>query len=252
VRDAKRVNKVITDLRSREVVIRIFSIPEEDRLNVLLNDSAFDTSGRDKSQCGWIAGCAHKCLAKNQPSDFSMLTWKSKKLARKAASSMLCEALALSKGSAELLWLSTFLLSIAYSDYEMRLKDRSLCHTRAQRFVLRRDNPAQYDPDSLMVIDAKALYDGIKSEQTFQEDRRAGLEIAVIRDDLAIMDGKVKWLPHNLNAADALTKFEGANTLPMEELLRTGKLCLVDEESQLEAHALMKESNNGVLPRSKI
>jgi len=250
VLDIKKCNKAISVVKSFEVVIRIFSIPIGDRVVILLNDSAFDTSGRDRSQYGWILGCVHKRCVKNLESDFSMVAWKSRKLPRKAPSSMLCEALSLSKGSAELLWFSTFLLSVEYSDYDMRLKDRQATLTRAEKFVLRRDNPVEYDPDGLIVIDAKALYDSLASDQTMQEDRRAALEVAVIRDDLEVTNARVRWFPHNVNPADALTKAEGANTVPLLELLRTGKIRLVDEAAQLEIHSQLKDAH-GYLPRSK-
>ena len=238
-------------MKETPVEFHIRPIPRSERVSVLVCDSAFDTSGKDRSQTGWLLGFSSLLLHANKEAPFSLTGWRSRKLGRKASSSMLCEALGLSKGSAELLWVTTFMLSLEFSDYDIRLKDRRMAISRAEKFVLRRDNPVLNHPDSLVVIDAKSLFDSLKSEQTMQEDRRAALEVAAIRDDLALLNGQPRWFPHNFNPSDALTKHEGAHADPLFQLLRTAKLCLVDEESLLELNKELKTQHGGYLPRIK-
>jgi hypothetical protein len=251
-RDIRRVNKEVKRIKSVPVSLAIKPIPLAERVTVLISDSAFDTSGKDRSQCGWIIGCAHKSVNKNVPAEFSVVGWRSKKLGRKAASSMLCETLTLSRGTGELLWLHSFLLSIAWSDYDMRIKRRRDAVSHAESMVLRCDKASEMDPDALAVMDAKSLFDSLNSEQTLSEDRRAALEVAVIRDDMAILHGKSRWIPHNFNPADCLTKAEGAHSEPLFQLLKTGTLCLADEASVLELHSTIKAENSGYLPRHKL
>ena len=39
------------------------------------------------------------------------------------------------------------------------------------------------DPQGLLVMDAKSLYDGLHSQQTNQDDARSALEVGVIKED---------------------------------------------------------------------
>jgi hypothetical protein len=43
----------------------------------------------------------------------------------------------------------------------------------------------------------------------------------------------VRWLPHNLNPADSLTKLAGAHEKPMMDLLQTSQLRIQAEEITL-------------------
>ena len=88
-------------------------------------------------------------------------------LSRKAASSMLCETLALPKGSENLLWFQLYLQSLQLADFDIRLKARRSI-ANSEKYVLKRDNPRESNPSALMVMDAKSLYDALKSEQTLQ------------------------------------------------------------------------------------
>ena len=144
---------------------------------------------------------------------------------------------------------SMYLQSLRFADFDIRLKARRSI-ANSEKFVLRRDNPAQQFPSALMVIDAKSLYDALKSEQTLQEDRRAALEIAVLKDDMAMLKALARWIPHNLNPADGLTKHIGAHLEPLMELLRSHTFCLFDESQVLQEHSILKEQF-GYLPRSK-
>ena len=89
------------------------------------------------------------------------------------------------------------------------------------------------DPQSLAVIDAKALYDSLSSEQSHGGDDRAALEIAIIKESLIAVKGRPRWIPHNLNPADALTKAEDAHTAPLLKLLRQNAYQIEEEEEVL-------------------
>ena len=204
--------------------------------------------GRSALSLAGLAAARQIHWPKTNPLIF-LCAWRSKKLGRKAASSMLCETLALSKGSENLLWFQLYLQSLQFGDFDVRLKARRSI-ANSEKYVLKRDNPRESNPSALMIIDAKSLYDALKSEQTLQEDRRAALEIAVLKDDMAMLKALARWIPHNLNPADGLTKHIGAHLEPLMELLRSHKLCLFDESQVLQEHSILKEQF-GYLPRSK-
>ena len=93
-------------------------------------------------------------------------------------------------------------MSLAYADFDIRIVRRPLPELSDMSFV--QTTRKTFDPAAIAVIDAKSLYDAFNSEQTMQEDRRAALEIVVIRDDFAILNGRIRWIPHSLNPADAI------------------------------------------------
>ena len=91
---------------------------------------------------------------------------------------------------------------------------------------------AQYnDPNAIAIIDAKSVFDGASSEQAQGEDERTALEIAVIQESLSTLSGRLRWVPHNLNAADGLTKLlDKAHVQPLMLLLRTHHLRIEQEK----------------------
>ena len=106
------------------------------------------------------------------------------------------------------------------------------------------------DPHSQLVMDAKGLYDNLLSEQQSGDDERAALEVTIIKEDLDAVGGKVRWVPHNKNPADALTKGVGAHAVPLAEMLRTCRLRIRAEDEELEERKIQKETL-GYNPRSK-
>ena len=55
-------------------------------------DSSFDTSGRERSQHGWLLGFTSPWLNQGREAPVSLMQWRSKRLRRKAASSLLCKS----------------------------------------------------------------------------------------------------------------------------------------------------------------
>ena len=64
-------------------------------------------------------------------------------------------------------------------------------------------------------------------------------------------NGRVRWIPHNKNPSDGLTKIKGAHLDPLMDLLRTGFYTLTVEEIELQNRAKEKEEKGGFLPRNK-
>ena len=45
------------------------------------------------------------------------------------------------------------------------------------------------------VTDAKSLYDAVIKEQFSAQEKRAALEVCVIRDSLKALNGQMRWVP---------------------------------------------------------
>ena len=76
------------------------------------------------------------------------------------------------------------------------------------------------------------------------------MEIAVIRDSLHTMDGKVSWVPHEKNCVDCLTKIKG-NAEALLTLMKKAKYRLVAEKDEMAARAEFREKTGKLNPRAK-
>ena len=90
------------------------------------------------------------------------------------------------------------------------------------------------DPMAICVVDAKSVFDASNTEQATGEDDRSALEIAVVQDSLAKLQGRLRWIPHNDNPADMLTKLSGAHEEPLLKLLQNHTLRIQAEATVLE------------------
>ena len=88
--------------------------------------------------------------------------------------------------------------------------------------------------ENLAVTDAKSLYDSLRKTARGKESRVA-LAVAEIRQSLAACSATPRWVPHNVQICDPLTKtFSKANVQPILGLLKTGTYHMaseVDEET---------------------
>ncbi len=87
--------------------------------------------------------------------------------------------------------------------------------------LIQRQDPVFSDPDLLLLVDSKGLYDAKKSELATDDAARA-LEVPVIKEGLQLSRCRIRWIPHNRNPWDPMTKFKGAHAKPLWSLLRRG------------------------------
>ena len=129
-----------------------------------------------------------------------------------------------------------FMESVRLANYCPRSRQRTedeYLSLAGKSTVLAKESQSFVDPRALAVVDAKALFDALLSDQPQGQDDRASLEIAIIRESLTVVLGRPRWIPHNRNPADSLTKLQGAHVEPMLELLRTNSFCIEEEQSVL-------------------
>ena len=116
-------------------------------------------------------------------------------------------------------------------------------------YVVRDDDPRRIDPDCLLIGDSKGVYDNLNKEQPGAE-RYSALDAAPMKIRMHEIGCRPRWLPHDRNPADGLTKFRGAHIVPLLELVKTGSFTLVPEQEELERKAQAKEKL-GYTPRPK-
>eukprot|EP00973_Karenia_brevis_P093599 12418077-Karenia_brevis.AAC.1 len=72
-----------------------------------------------------------------------------------------------------------------------------------------------------MISDSKGLF-GALDNGLPQDNKKSATETPIIEERMKRMHGRCRWVPHNCNSADALTKLKGAHLAPLMELLRSG------------------------------
>ena len=230
-------NDVVRHLKLFPIKLKIHAIPENNLRNLLIADAAFDTSGKEKSQHGWLLGYTDETMNQGQKAPVSLMQWRSKRLRRKAASSMLCESISLSAASGALERQDAFMDSIRFSNFNPRSRQKQedlQMEVMGKSTVFAKESKAFRDPRSIVVMDAKALFDGLCSEQSSGDDDRSALEIAIIKESILAVQGRPRWIPHNENPADALTKVEGAHAQPLLRLLQSNQFQIEEEDDVLQ------------------
>ena len=87
--------------------------------------------------------------------------------------------------------------------------------------VLRTHRPEVLDPLVSLVLDRKGLYDALNNELP-QDDKKSAVEVPIIEEILRRARARSRWVPHNYNPSDGLTKLKEAHLAPMLDLLKTG------------------------------
>eukprot|EP00435_Cladocopium_sp_Y103_P020466 s1075_g5.t1 len=226
-------NDVVKHLKTFPIVLRIHAIPESRLRLLLIADSAFDTSGKEKSQHGWLLGFTDPTLNLGESAPVSLMQWRSKRLRRKASSSLLCESISMSAATGALERLDSFFQSICQSNFNPRRKqltEDQYLESAGKATVIASDSEKFQDPHGVCVMDAKSLFDSLCSEQSQGEDDRSALEVAIIRESLSVCRSRPRWVPHNCNPADSMTKFAGGHHEPLLKLLKTSRFMIEDED----------------------
>ena len=137
----------------------LWSIVEDLLRGLLIGDAAFDPKGIVPSQHCWIVAFTTPKLAAGERDRVSIMAWKSRRLHRQAASSLLNETLAYSKGVSALLWIMSLDRSLRFTGWKhgdplfpsLQVEEAPTVLSRKARMVV--------GPATQGVIDAKSLFD---------------------------------------------------------------------------------------------
>ena len=190
-----------------------------------------------RTNTGWMIGYTTPALARGEVAPVSYVHWNSKKLRRKANSSLLCEAQSANISNGKWLQAANLEMSPRFSSF--RTNDALYDYDDEAPTVLSKRTRRAVDPAGMLVMDAKSLFDSIHNEQAGQYDSRSALESSMIKEDLEKLGAIAHWIPHDRNPTDALTKHEGTHLAPLYAVLRdhTWKMKHEDEEMAERAKA---------------
>ncbi|CAE7655781.1 GIP [Symbiodinium sp. CCMP2592] len=237
VGDIDRVNDVVFKLKEHPLSFRVHPLKESEIRHFVIADSSFDAKGAEKPQHGCLQGATTSALNAGQIAKVSLLGWRSRRMRRKAGNTLLCESISLSTALGALERQSAMWLSFTVSHFDPRQMAQDEDEERGlhgEGTVVLEENEFYVDPLSVAVVDAKSLFDASIADQSTGEDDRAALEVAIIKDSLAKLRGRLRWVPHNTNPADHLTKAVGAHEQPLMDLMLSGKYRIEQEHEVLE------------------
>lgn len=249
IEDCKRANKLLQELRDTpHVTIKVKAIPYDDLRLFVCIDASKDNAKEGKSQTAYILGTVHRSVMDGAAAPASCISWKSRPSQRVCASTLMSEAYAISFGLAAAEWAASFLKLCV--DCHYKLTDRDEVNKDIQITSLMR-YPEEEKIDLLAITDAKSLFDNLIREATSSQEKRAALEICVARESLLALGGKMRWIPHEENFTDPLTKLAG-NKQSLYKYLREATLLLKDEAAELEQRKLYRERTGKANPRPNV
>ena len=214
-------------LNKDAVVITIHSIPLNRLKGLVFTDASLANNKEDqRTQVCYLACMADQSILEGKEAKVSVLAYKSHKMTRSASNVLYTESFAMSDGLAFMEWMSTWFGLAKDLHYKIQERDD---HNRDIQLTSIMSTAESQLPEFIAVSDSKSLYDNMIREQFTATEKRSALEIAVIRDSMRSMQAQARWVPHELNCSDCLTKKKG-NASALLHLLQKGTYRLVVTE----------------------
>ena len=247
VEDIHTMNKMVSHLRntaSRPLILWKFDIEnmafivgsDAGGVGSLPQSCEGDGSPSDGTQGAWLVLAAERLPTGAERVRVSPVCWRSAKLKRRVPSTLAGEALALSQGMAQVVWMQVMLRSVLVGDVSGEWADQLSPYMIAMPSA----SPLCHRNPQVHVIDAKSVFDVIQKEggSSSKQDRRTAIELAIVSEAMKRSQATIRWVPHFKMFVDALTKADiskGAGALL--HLLGSGKLQLVVEHDELSERA---------------
>eukprot|EP00971_Amphidinium_carterae_P306349 6087951-Amphidinium_carterae.1 len=111
-------------------------------------------------------------------------------------------------------------------------------------------NSNDLQQQALAVVDSKSLYDVIRGTNIDGVERQAGLESLLARDLLKSLKATIRWIPHEHNPSDSMTKIS-ANHECLMSMLQTSTVRLRPASEILEERKEYRETTGKSNPRPK-
>ena len=170
--------------------------PMSDWRLVTAFDASFCSRADGTSQGGYFVLLAPKGILETGEDVYHILDWRSFKLPRVARSSLAAESQA--AGCAA----DATEFACRYFEHLLKphLKLADLLHVKSTL-------------QPTMLTDAKSVYDSYHKESMSAVDKRSGLEIRVVKEQLQSLGGQLRWVSSERQLADGLTKMSTRQSL---------------------------------------
>ena len=175
------------------------------------SDAAFNVRADGSSQGGFVIVLTSKAALKGEQVPYSLVSWRSFKLPRVCRSSLSAESQACATALDELMMVKSMVSLMLSPDQDPR-----------------DELTAAECGESAMIIDAKALYDSLQKDGIGSAaDKRAGIEILCIKEELVRLKTHLRWVSSERMLADGMTKVHARQS--MIDMMRSGYLKLIED-----------------------
>ena len=194
--------------------------------------AGYDQLNKLFSQGGEIVIFYDKDLPKSQTlQNVSLASWKSYRLKRRTVNTLSSETQALVRGLSSVHWYRVLILEARGLHLSAREWHREVAQL-----------PFMY------VTDSKSLYDTIckcTNPASQCEDKRTSIDISLIKQEIAELNGTIRWIDGRTMLADSRTKESKADLL--RHVMKTGHWSILEEGSALQRKLLERTSRHEVL-----
>ena len=237
IKNFRSANEAIRRAKQEASLAIVFPVIEPGKLTAVCHSDAAWANVGHHTQAGYVVGFTDCELQNGHEVSWCPAAWKSFKLPRAVSSTLGAESQSMSLATGTVEWLLLLLSEII---------DGPL-NVASCRDVLHRRRP-------LVVTDCKSLYDHLTSPSspTSIEDRRASIDVVIIRESYRSMNAFVRWVPTDRMLADALTKNEGDPMDLLRSCMRRAKYQISPEETVLQHKANEKLRRTNRAAQDKI
>ena len=193
--------------------------------------AGYDQLNKLFSQGGEIVLFYDKDLPKSQTlQNVSLASWKSYRLKRRTVNTLSSETQALVRGLSSVHWYRVLILEARGLHLPAREWHREVSQL-----------------PFICVTDSKSLYDTIckcTNPASQCEDKRTSIDISLIKQEIAELNGTIRWIDGRTMLADSLTKESKADLL--RHVMKTGQWSILEEGSALQQKLLERTSRHEV------
>ena len=193
VEDLLETNKLIRMQRKYADTPLKFSSQIKQPILVTYTDASWACRADGSSQGGQLTVLADKSILSGERSYFSILSWQSRKLVRKARSSTSAEVQ----------------MAADATDSHEFIKQTLLEWFNEERFLPHQTDQIMHKVPSVLILDSKNLYDALSRIQTSGlqlEEKRTAIEVLTIRERTVETGIQIRWVDSDQQLADGLSK----------------------------------------------
>jgi hypothetical protein len=195
-----------------DIPLKFGKIPFDKLTWLTAGDSAWANNEDWKTQGGYVTVAVNcECLT-GKRTVANIANWASHKLSRVTPSSLDGEAISMNVAVGENEFQMQYWNELTTADWTVK--------------VLKDFKPRL---PGIITTDSKSLWDLVKNGHGLPESKRTALEVIAIRETARAGHTVFRWIPGDKMIADALTKDAPIAKAPLQELMKTGKLALVEQ-----------------------
>lgn len=192
---------------------------EEQQLKHTDIHSGFEQLEKLYSQGGEVIMLYDRELPQSQSlQDVTIASWKSYRLKRRTVNTLSSETQAMVRGLGSVHWYRVLILETLGFRLSARDWQREVCRI-----------------PFICVTDSKSFFDTVQkcmNPSSQCDDKRTSIDIALIKQELADLNGRIRWIDGRVMPADGLTK--NCKVDYLRRILRTGQWCILEEGAALQ------------------